>query len=60
MPAPPSPWTPPALPELVLAEESWSALGLDALYGTVMLTSTDPMRSNSGNQFASLCREQMI
>jgi len=44
----------PALLDLVLAEESWSALGLGNLYGTVMLTSTDPTRSNSGNQFASL------
>jgi hypothetical protein len=44
----------PELLELVLAEESWDSLGLDRLYGAVMVTSTDPTRSNSGNQFASL------
>jgi hypothetical protein len=44
----------PALLALVTGEEGWDGLGLDQLYGSVMVTSTDPTRSNSGNQFASL------
>lgn len=44
----------PALLDLVLSEAGWASLGLDQLYGSVMVTSTDPTRSNSGNQFASL------
>ncbi|NBB82692.1 MAG: hypothetical protein GVY28_04735 [Alphaproteobacteria bacterium] len=43
-----------ALLERVLAEESWDSLGLDRLYGGVMVTSTNPLFSNSGNQFAML------
>ena len=43
-----------ALLDLVLHGEVWSSLGLNQLYGSVMVTSTDPTRSNSGNQFASL------
>jgi hypothetical protein len=43
-----------ALLELIRAKRTWKQLGLDAIYGTVIVFSTDPRRSNSGNQFATL------
>ena len=43
-----------ALLNMVVDGTTWSSLGLNQLYGSVMVTSTDPTRSNSGNQFASL------
>ena len=44
----------PELIDLVVQGESWKDLGLDALYGKVAITSTDPTKSNSGNMFAGL------
>jgi hypothetical protein len=32
----------------------WSDIGLDDLYGTITVSTTDPVRSNSGNMFAGL------
>lgn len=42
-----------ALLDLIGRQTEWRDLGVD-LYGTVMLQTTDPTRSNSGNQFAAL------
>lgn len=39
---------------LVLDEVTWQEIGIRELYGGVMVFSTDPTRSNSGNQFAVL------
>jgi hypothetical protein len=39
---------------LVLEDVPWAELGLDELYGTVTVISTDPTKSNSGNMFAGL------
>jgi hypothetical protein len=38
----------------VLADTTWKDLGLDELYGTISILSTDPRKSNSGNMFAGL------
>lgn len=43
-----------ALIGMIRDKATWAGLGLDAIYGTVMIYTTDPARSNSGNQFASL------
>jgi len=45
------------LPELldkIVHETSWADIGVDALYGRMMLFSTDPTKSNSGFMFAGL------
>ena len=39
---------------LMLAETSWSEIGLPELYGSVLVDTTDPTKSNSGNMFAAL------
>lgn len=39
---------------LVQAGTQWSQVGLDQLFGNIVITSTDPTRSNSGNLFAGL------
>ncbi len=43
-----------ALLDAVLAGKTWSALGVDELYGRARIVSTDPNRSNSGFMFAGL------
>ncbi len=43
-----------ALLDLVLNEAAWGDVGVDQLHGSVIVFSTNPLRSNSGNQFASL------
>jgi hypothetical protein len=43
-----------ALLDAVVREDTWSSLGVDALYGRVRIVSTDPNRSNSGFMFAGL------
>lgn len=43
-----------ALIRKIRDKATWDSLGLDAIYGTMMIYTTDPARSNSGNQFASL------
>jgi hypothetical protein len=40
--------------DAVLADTKWSGIGLDELYGTIYVISTDPLKSNSGNMFAGL------
>lgn len=40
--------------EAVLSDTAWSDVGLDSLFGSMTITSTDPTRSNSGNMFAGL------
>ena len=42
------------LTELMLTETSWSEIGLPELYGSVLVDTTDPTKSNSGNMFAAL------
>jgi hypothetical protein len=39
---------------LVLDRAKWSDIGLPSLYGSVAVIPTDPLKSNSGNQFAGL------
>ncbi|MDR3147612.1 MAG: hypothetical protein LBU00_04460 [Treponema sp.] len=43
-----------ALIEAVLADTKWGDIGLDELYGSIYVISTDPLKSNSGNMFAGL------
>lgn len=43
-----------ALAELVINDTKWSDLGLNDLYGLVTISTTDPVKSNSGNMFAGL------
>lgn len=43
-----------ALLDAILANKSWSDLGLGELYGRARIVSTDPNRSNSGFMFAGL------
>lgn len=40
--------------ELIINKTKWKDIGLDALYGNVMLYPTNPTKSNSGFQFAGL------
>lgn len=42
------------LVRVVLERRSWSALGLEDLYGAAVITSTDPAKSDSGNLFSGL------
>lgn len=44
----------PKLVKLVNAEKQWKDIGLPQLYGRVVIYSTDPSLSNSGNMFAGL------
>lgn len=44
----------PKLINLVVEEKSWADIGLNDLYGKIIITSTDPTKSNSGNMFAGL------
>lgn len=43
-----------ALVRIVQEERTWEDLGVSQLYGKVKVVSTDPTKSNSGNQFAGL------
>jgi hypothetical protein len=45
--------------ELIDRKRTWSTLGRDEIFGTVMVFSTDPRHSNSGNQFATLVAMMM-
>lgn len=40
--------------QAVIDGRSWESVGVDALFGPVVVTSTDPLRSNSGNMYAGL------
>jgi hypothetical protein len=40
--------------DAILTDTKWSGVGLDELYGTIFVISTDPLKSNSGNMFAGL------
>lgn len=42
------------LVKLVEDGTSWSSIGMDDLYGSITVASTDPVKSNSGNMFAGL------
>lgn len=42
------------LVSLVESKSQWKALGMDRLAGPVVIYSTDPSRSNSGNMYAAL------
>lgn len=42
------------LAQMILDDTRWQDIGLSDLYGTVMVATTDPVRSNSGNMFAGL------
>jgi hypothetical protein len=44
----------PKLVKLIAARKKWRDIGLPELYGYVGIISTDPLKSNSGNQFAAL------
>lgn len=39
---------------------SWEELGVDQLYGNLVITSTDPARSNSGNLFSGLAANLLL
>lgn len=40
--------------DLVIEQKSWADIGLNELFGKIMIVSTDPTKSNSGNQFSGL------
>ncbi len=40
--------------EMILEDKKWSDIGLNQLFGKIMITSTDPTRSNSGNMYVGL------
>lgn len=42
------------LVDAVIAGRSWSSIGVDRLYGQVIINATDPTKSNSGFMFAGL------
>lgn len=44
----------PKFVKLVTERKKWRDIGLPELYGHVGIVSTDPLKSNSGNQFAGL------
>jgi hypothetical protein len=44
----------PKLLEHVMAKKQWKEIGLTQLYGSMIIRTTDPARSNSGNMFAAL------
>ncbi|MGX9727613.1 MAG: hypothetical protein ACTFAK_09940 [Candidatus Electronema sp. VV] len=44
----------PRLLEHVMAKKQWKEVGLAQLYGSMIIRTTDPARSNSGNMFAAL------
>ena len=44
----------PKLLEHVMAKKQWKEIGLTQLYGSMVIRTTDPARSNSGNMFAAL------
>jgi hypothetical protein len=44
----------PKLVDLVVKETTWKEIGVPQLYGKMTIFSTDPVKSNSGNQFAAL------
>jgi len=45
--------------EVVEAEKSWKEIGINELYGKISIVSTDPTKSNSGNQFVGLLAKIM-
>ncbi|MDQ1354622.1 MAG: hypothetical protein QG657_4931 [Acidobacteriota bacterium] len=44
----------PRLLDLIVDNKKWSDIGLDELFGKIIIISTDPSKSNSGNMFAGL------
>jgi hypothetical protein len=44
----------PKLLEHVMAKKQWKEIGLTQLYGSMIIRTTDPSKSNSGNMFAAL------
>ncbi len=44
---------------MVVKGSSWSEIGLDRLYGKMRIVSTDPVKSNSGNQFLGLMAHEI-
>lgn len=44
----------PKLLELVKAKKQWKEIGLAQLYGSLIIRTTDPSKSNSGSMFAAL------
>lgn len=42
------------LTECIESDKKWSDIGLDKLYGNIIVGTTDPTKSNSGNMFAGL------
>ncbi|MCI5144754.1 MAG: hypothetical protein D3923_04330 [Candidatus Electrothrix sp. AR3] len=39
---------------IIIERQNWKAIGLQQLYGKIMIRTTDPTKSNSGNMFAAL------
>jgi len=50
----------PAFYKRISGKAKWADLGLTQLYGTISITSTDPLKSNSGMLFASLLAQAAI
>ncbi|MGN0241976.1 MAG: hypothetical protein ACI4CS_09845 [Candidatus Weimeria sp.] len=42
------------LAQMIVDDKKWSDIGLTELYGSITVSTTDPLRSNSGNMFAGL------
>lgn len=48
------------LTELMMEEKTWSDIGLSQLYGPIIVDTTDPTKSNSGNMYAALTANEML
>lgn len=42
------------LANMMVEERAWKDIGLENVYGSVLVSTTDPLRSNSGNMFLGL------
>lgn len=45
---------------LIQQDKKWSDIGLTQLYGPIKVSTTDPVRSNSGNMFAGLLANVLV
>lgn len=45
---------------LIRKNTKWSDIGLDQLYGNITISSTDPVKSNSGNMYAGLLANTLV
>lgn len=42
------------LADMMVEEKTWADLGVENIYGSILVSTTDPLKSNSGNMFLGL------